>query len=240
MVNVTNISNKPLKKVLVLFIEYKDGIPIFGNDFLWGALSHYDWVENLWPGEWAIVNFTGDFDAEYYRIIVTGGYSISDIAVISFPGTEIEILVDREYYSSIIGDLRNAEKEILVVMYTMIYDPDDPFDWANNLIQELVNAKNRGVNVKVIIEYRTYFSYLKYNIDAYYYLRNHGVAVKLDYGKDTDHLKLVIIDGKIVYIGSHNWSESSLYYNHEVSVKIIDETFAQLLKKYFETLWNEP
>jgi len=144
------------------------------------------------------------------------------------------VLVDRDYYYSVLNDLRSANSCIYVAMYSMIYDPDDPFDWANDLIRELVNAKQRGINVGVVIEYRTYYGYMDSNLPAYNYLRSNGVNVKLDNETDTDHLKLVVIDNKIVYVGSHNWSESALYYNRETSVKIISEEVAQNFMKYLK------
>lgn len=146
------------------------------------------------------------------------------------------VLTDKEYYHSIKSDLENATETILVAMYSMIYDPGDSYDWANDLIKELVYAKDRGVNVTVIIEYRTFFDYMDENLEAYEYLSDNGVTVKLDNDTDTDHLKLVIIDDKIVYVGSHNWSESALYYNRETSVKIISEDIAEIFKTYFETI----
>ncbi len=147
---------------------------------------------------------------------------------------EISVLVDRDYYSSLISDFKKANESILVAMYLMVYDPDDPLDWANDLIRELVNARERGVNVTVVIEYRTHTGYMDSNLEAYSYLSANGVNVKLDEESDTDHMKLVIIDDKIVYIGSHNWSESALYYNHETSVKIVSEEIAETFKEYFK------
>jgi hypothetical protein len=132
----------------------------------------------------------------------------------------VEVLVNRDYYTSIIGDLRDAEESISVVMYSMKYDEGDDFDWANDLIQELVFAKNRGVSVEVYLEYTTFFDSMYDNLDTYYYLSENGVNVRLDYEDDTDHSKMVIIDNKIVYLGSHNWTESGLYHNKEVSVKL--------------------
>lgn len=123
-------------------------------------------------------------------------------------------------------------------MYIMKYDPKDSFDWANDLIRALVAAHRRGVKVKVYLEYRTYFDYIKCNYITYEYLKSQGIEVKLDYGHDTDHMKLVIIDNKIVYIGSHNWSESALYYNHEISVRIVSESLAKKAKEYFYRLWS--
>ncbi len=133
----------------------------------------------------------------------------------------ISILRNQEYYHALKKDLRNAQRNITVHMYSMIYDFDDSRDWANNLIKELVNAKNRGVNVLVFLEYRTHYGWEDDNIEAYTYLTDRGVDVRLDYEEDTDHMKLLIIDENTLYIGSHNWSESGLYYNNEVSVKLI-------------------
>jgi len=149
---------------------------------------------------------------------------------------EVYDLLDAEYYQSVKDDMENANETILVAMYSMIYDPGDLDDWANDLIEELVSAKDRGVNVTVIIENRTYFGYMNDNLEAYQYLSENNVTVQLDNEDDTDHMKLVIIDDSIVYVGSHNWSESGLYYNHETSVKIVSEDIAEIFTAYFDTI----
>jgi len=153
-------------------------------------------------------------------------------------GAELEALEDREYYRAVIEDINGAEKEVLVAMYLMVYDPDDPEDWANDLIRALVKAHERGVAVKVIIEYRTYRGTLEVNLEAFKYLREHGVEVKLDNDTETDHYKLVIIDERIVYVGSHNWSEAGLYYNRETSIRVVDAGIARELREYFYDLWE--
>lgn len=153
-------------------------------------------------------------------------------------GAELEDLEDREYYRAVIEDINGAEKEVLVAMYLMVYDPDDPEDWANDLIRALVKAHERGVAVKVIIEYRTYRGTLEVNLEAFKYLREHGVEVKLDNDTETDHYKLVIIDERIVYVGSHNWSEAGLYYNRETSIRVVDAGIARELREYFYDLWE--
>jgi len=87
--------------------------------------------------------------------------------------------------------------------------------------------------VVVVLEYKTYNGYVKENIKAFKYLSENGVNVYLDNQSDTDHAKLVIIDDYIVYIGSHNWSESGLKYNHEVSARIVSKKAADELMEYF-------
>ena len=151
---------------------------------------------------------------------------------------EVYVLTDEEYYQSIINDLKTARETILVAMYSMIYDPDDSFDWANDLIRELVYADERGINVSVVIEYRTYWDYMDQNLEAYNYLLAHNVTVQPNTETSTDHMKIVVVDDKLVYVGSHNWSESALYYNHETSVKIVSEVIAEMFKEYLETTFG--
>ncbi|MHC1627610.1 MAG: hypothetical protein ACXQTI_02105 [Candidatus Nezhaarchaeales archaeon] len=35
-----------------------------------------------------------------------------------------------------------------------------------------------------------------------------------------------------------NWSEAALYYNREVSIRIVEEGIARELKDYFNALWS--
>jgi phosphatidylserine/phosphatidylglycerophosphate/cardiolipin synthase-like enzyme len=118
----------------------------------------------------------------------------------------------------------------------MKYDPGDPDDWANDLIHELVDAHDRGLSVTVLIENTTFFDVMTDNEAAYTYLSANGVSVSMDNDDETDHIKLIIIDGNISYIGSHNWSESGLYHNHETSVKIVSASIADTLEIYFDTI----
>ena len=243
--NITNVSNRSMNKVyIILFVYNRDG-----------SLDHYsiNIIESLAVNETVRFEFQEDLEEDQtFKVIAVGNYGFSDIenskiaellAEIDTLNSkiqeleeklnyEVHVLVDQIYYYSVRYNLHNANSSIIVVMYSMVYDPDDLFDWANDLIRELVNAEKRGVNVTVIIEYRTYYGYMDRNLEAYNYLLSNGVNVKLDYEPDTDHLKLVIIDGKIVYVGSHNWSEASLYYNHETSVEIISEEIAQIFLQY--------
>jgi len=160
----------------------------------------------------------------------------NQLAIVSGVGREVSVLRDTEYYFSVKDAIAYADDTILVAMYSMIYDSDDSFDWANDLIRELVDARKRGVDVRVFIEYRTYFDTIPGNSEAYSYLSNNGVAVKLDNEDDTDHMKFIVVDGMVVFIGSHNWSESSLYHNHEASVRIVSEEIAELFEDYFEEI----
>jgi len=142
----------------------------------------------------------------------------------------IEILENREYYYELLELINSANETIYVIMYVMKYDPDDPFDPANDLIRALVNASNRGVNVNVILE-----SEVSTNDEAYWYLKSNGVSVYYDNGSRT-HAKIVIIDSRIIIVGSHNWTESALWYNNEVSLIVYSRELANHLISYFNEI----
>ena len=142
---------------------------------------------------------------------------------------KIELLTDEEYYRKVMDAIENAEESIYVMMFLMLYDPNDGFDWANDLIRALVEAKERGVEVHVVLE-----DGVDGNRAAYEYLREHGVDVCFDPPSTTLHAKVVIIDGRVVFMGSHNWSESALYWNHEVSIMLPSQEIATELMRYFE------
>lgn len=152
---------------------------------------------------------------------------------------DVYVLNDQQYYHSLKWDLERANTSIEVAMYSMIYDSDDSVDWANDLINEFVYAHNRGISVNVVIENKTYFGYMDDNWEAHDYLLASGVPVQMDNnGATTDHLKLVVIDHQIVYVGSHNWSESALYYNHETSVRIVSEEIAETFEAYLQSIYG--
>jgi phosphatidylserine/phosphatidylglycerophosphate/cardiolipin synthase-like enzyme len=53
------------------------------------------------------------------------------------------------------------------------------------------------------------------------------------------HAKLVIIDDKIVYVGSTNWTKSAFHSNYEILIKITDATTAKLYNYYFFDILEE-
>jgi vacuolar-type H+-ATPase subunit I/STV1 len=153
---------------------------------------------------------------------------------------EINVKNDKDYYNSLKDDIRSSEKTILIAMYYIKYQPSDGDNSANDLLMELVNAKERGIEVTVFVENRTFDIYevkfMEDNQKAINYLLNQGLNVKVDNENDTDHMKLVIIDDEIVYVGSHNWTESGLTYNSETSVRIVSEEIATAFRDYFNSL----
>lgn len=148
----------------------------------------------------------------------------------------IALLPDELYYPAIERLIERANHSIYVAMFVMKYDPNEPSDPVNLLLEELVEARERGLDVRVLVDDVTYESY-RATVEL---LEESGVPVRLDPGEDVrTHVKMVIVDGKHLVVGSHNWTESALSYNNEFSVLITSEEHAKQALQYFEKLWAQ-
>ena len=84
-----------------------------------------------------------------------------------------EVLFGKAYHQIMHQYLAQAKSSITIAMYFIIIDPADPTDPINDLVSDLINAKNRGVKIKVVLE----DSKLKENRLTYEKLRANNIAV---------------------------------------------------------------
>lgn len=139
---------------------------------------------------------------------------------------------DRGYFQTIHDALRGAEDSIHIVTFELKYYTKYPQSNENILVEDLINASNRGVDVRIIVD-----QYSREN-NAFQYLTDSNVSIKYDSEDVTTHAKLIIIDGKMVILGSANLSYYGLERNNEVGVLIIAEHIARYFENYFDKLWN--
>lgn len=97
----------------------------------------------------------------------------------------------------------------------------------------LINAKNRGVDVKVIVDATN----AKTKYSKHRLLRQHGILVKTENYAGKLHSKSIIIDDKYTVIGSMNFSGSGEKKNDENLVVIKNSSLAKHYKRFFEYLW---
>ncbi|MCS7111587.1 MAG: phospholipase D-like domain-containing protein [Ignisphaera sp.] len=176
------------------------------------------------------------------RVVVstaTREYTVTRTAIVretvAADNATIDVLVDEEYFSKLFNLILNASRSIRVAMYVVKYDSHEFDDPVNILLYAIIEARNRGVDVKIVVDDATQRSYPE-TIEL---LKIHGVPVRLDEsGSTTMHAKMIIIDGLYVFVGSHNWTESGLSYNREVSVLIKSTATAQQLEEYFNIVWS--
>jgi len=127
--------------------------------------------------------------------------------------------------NEIISLLDNAKTEIKIEMFEFSYKP---------IKESLARAKNRGVDVKVILDRQS-----SQNKDTFDFLEKNGMYVKWAPSKfNLLHSKFAIIDKKTVLVGSTNWSKNGMQKNREASVIIYSEDLAKEFENIFENDWR--
>jgi cardiolipin synthase len=158
---------------------------------------------------------------------------------LGFPAKDVQVVTDRQYFGVVRNCFREAKSSIKVMMFEASYYGKYPDSPSNLLIKELVAAKKRGLDVRVILEQREGRERATLrNIETGALLTKGGVEVMYDPLSITTHTKLLIIDGKISVVGSTNWTYNALDKNHEVSVLIRSPEVANDLQDYFQNVWK--
>ena len=123
-----------------------------------------------------------------------------------------DILCGKTYQQTLREYITRAKGSIVVAMYFIILEPGGGGP-INELVDDLVDAKKRGVDVRVILE----DSKFKENRFAYQKLKENGIIVYFDTPEHLLHVKGVVIDDRYVFIGSANWSRAAIEDNYEVT-----------------------
>ncbi|MCS7113392.1 MAG: phospholipase D-like domain-containing protein [Candidatus Bathyarchaeota archaeon] len=148
----------------------------------------------------------------------------------------VELLPDRSYLEKAYRLIANAKSSIYLVMYAVESNPMDEGNPANILIDTLIHAYLRGVNVKVLFDEETAFNYP----ETIAKLKSYGIPVRLDGDKAiATHSKLLVVDGFYVLAGSHDWTKNSLNRNYEYSIMIASSIYGSEALSYAEDTWSK-
>lgn len=148
--------------------------------------------------------------------------------ILNFISTpSIEPVFSPDGGNKIISLIDSAQSSIDIEMYVFT---------SRDVVEALWRAKSRGVKTRIIIERNTMGgenSAIHNELAAKgFNIRYASTQYKLT------HAKIMIIDGKFVLVGSHNFSNSALYENREASVIISDDIIIRQFLDVFETDWQ--
>jgi len=110
-----------------------------------------------------------------------------------------------------------------------------------SIIQGLIAAKQRGVDVQAVVDYEHNVVKDSKNIgkDALTALVQAGVVVRTSDKYRKMHDKLIIIDGKHVQTGSYNYAKSANKNSENVLVVWNDPALAESYLKHWQSRFNE-
>jgi len=142
-------------------------------------------------------------------------------------------VVDRDYFPNTKKLIQEAEKSICISMFVMKRGAKVN-SFVNLLSEELKNAAKRGIKIRILLENK------KVNqptVDSLRGIRN--IEIEFDSLQKTTHNKIIIIDQKIILIGSTNWTEKSIGHANEANVLIKDKEVTEYFQEYFDRLWKD-
>lgn len=155
--------------------------------------------------------------------------------IITKPG-EIILLPDKLYYPTLMDFILFAEKQIDVSMF-IFKTTKSPKNKPSLLAKALISAAKRGVAVNVLLENSGYDDKLnEENQRVAKLLQKNKIHVRFDSPKRTTHTKVVVIDGRFCFVGSHNFTHSALAYNHELSLLIDSTNMAEEFQGYIKEI----
>ena len=148
-----------------------------------------------------------------------------------------KLLVGKDYFSTLHKALEEAQGSIYVAMYIIsLPSGEDVNNPVSVLVDDLVKAKKRGVYVKVVLDDT------KFNVNyrAFRKLKEAGVDIGLDSPGKLMHGKGIVIDKRLVFIGSTNWTRASIRDNHEFTILVDSTTLAEDLIGYISGIKLNP
>jgi len=140
----------------------------------------------------------------------------------------IETIIGKEFANKVIPLIRETQKTIDVIVYDWRWYPSQIGSAIQRFNNEIVYSRRKGRKIRVLTDSDFLITTLK----------KLNIEVKKNFSKKKLHTKLMIIDSKIVVLGSHNYTMNAFTINHEVSIITRNEKAVARLKLYFENLWG--
>ena len=135
-------------------------------------------------------------------------------------------LTNRAVYPALTDCLSRASERIRMVMYAIADNPDYPDSEVASLVDGLIAAEERGVDVGVILDASAWIVDNAINDHAISRLQAGGVPIWRTPESVTTHAKVLVCDDTTI-ISDANWSYSALTAYHGASLQIDDADVAE-------------
>ncbi len=120
--------------------------------------------------------------------------------------------------------IQSAQKSLRIAMYTWTRD---------DLAQEVINAKNRGIKVEVVIDKTAAMSCCEHITKN---LLTNGINLRMSTGAPLLHHKCMIIDHSILVNGSANWTRAAFEDNDDCF--IILSPLLEEQQQFLDKMWS--
>jgi phosphatidylserine/phosphatidylglycerophosphate/cardiolipin synthase-like enzyme len=176
-------------------------------------------LETEFRREWAHAGPLGDLS--YVAAVLSGSKK-----TVKGPGPWIKVRLLptktgwKPFASAVLGSIEQAQSYVYV---------ENPYLFDKRVILALVKARNRGVDVRVVLPcFNDFKAGGRGNIVIANYLIEHGVRVY--FYPSMTHVKALLVDGWVC-LGSGNLNHLSLRVNHEQNIATTDPAFVSTVEQ---------
>lgn len=163
----------------------------------------------------------------------------SSWGTIKIMSIETKLLCGSDYFDAVFDMIRVSRERIFIIMYEYFYTPKLSRSPVNRLTYELVRAKHRGVDIRIILNQRFRIAALREKSRyTYQYFKRNYIPVKMGRGGVTVHAKVLMVDGDLTVIGSTNWSVYAMSRNVEISVAVRSQKLNEKMTSEFLKIWD--
>ncbi|MEM9189098.1 MAG: phospholipase D-like domain-containing protein [Myxococcota bacterium] len=179
-------------------------------------------------------------EAWYERYLRTEAIRAAQAAEADIAGAGM--IKDSRYLPVALRLMGAASQTLRVVMFFLNYRKDDLRHPVRPLLEAVVSAHERGVDVRVILDRdadgEPYGSRI-INREAFDTLTQKGVRVRFDAEHTLTHTKVLAVDDRHTLIGSHNWTAGSIHAYDDMSVYIDSSALRTQMEERFDALWEK-
>lgn len=137
-------------------------------------------------------------------------------------------IIAQQFADVVIPLIESAEESISIIVFDWRFYPTISGSPVSRFNASVLAAAARGVDVKALVN----------NDDVLTRLRGSHCEARRLHSSRLMHTKLLIVDGRKVVIGSHNYTQSGLSANHEASVLVDMVDKDNQFVSYFNALWG--
>jgi len=137
-------------------------------------------------------------------------------------------LIAQRFPKVVIPLLNEAKESIKIIVYDWRFYNTQPSHAVSLFNMAIARACGRGVSVRALVSSDTVIENLK----------KIRCEAKRVHSKKLLHTKMLLIDDKLVIIGSHNYTQNAFSLNHEASILVELENNENDFTKYFNALWG--
>ncbi len=178
--------------------------------------------------------------ADWYDAVFAAMWEDSDAdPQVDLPATDpIVPLKNRDIAPALEACIDGATERIRLVLYAMTYRDDYPDSDANRLVEALVEAQARGVDVAVVLDQSDWMVDNEINDRAIELLLAGDVPLRFPPSSDVTHAKMLSCDD-VVIVSDANWAYSAFSLYNGTSIQVTGESVRLQYDAWFDSIWAD-